>query len=187
MPAAIEARIEPDVTVFAAALARKLDAAIAKRIAAIEKQKPVGDIEVVFEKGPQRAKRRRRQRRFGPNDLVKISTMKDGEVCKACAEMAAHSPYRYADAKKQLPHHPFCRCTILPLTASDPGFLVQTGFKKAQRYIKKFRRVARSVKSISQGKVSQRLATVKRLRKKGRRFVAPTGVRSVRSYRRRGL
>ncbi len=122
----------------------------------------------------------RRQPRFDRNTLVKIITAHDGNVCKACREMAALSPYRYQDARKQLPHHPGCRCKIVALTARDPGYLIQPSFKKVRRYIRY------QVKQATKKKAPQRNATIAKMRKKGRKFLAPTGVRSVRLYQRKG-
>ena len=115
-------------------------------------------------------------RRYDDNDLVKIMTAADGLVCKFCADMAAHNPYRYGDAKKMLPHHPKCRCQIRSIRVSDPGYLYQPSARKVGRYMKVWLH-----KSHKQKGAPQRGATIKRVRKKkGRRVVAPSGYRAIR-------
>lgn len=128
-----------------------------------------------------KGQRRSWRRKYKDNDLVNIVTARDQDVCKSCLDMAAHSPYRYADAKKQLPHHPGCRCQIASLKVRDPGYLRQTTFKKVRKYVRA------TIKQAAKGKKApQRGATIKKLRKRGRRFVAPSGYRSVKLYQRKG-
>jgi hypothetical protein len=117
-------------------------------------------------------------RRYDDNDLVKIVTASDGLVCKFCADMAAHNPYRYGDAKKMLPHHPKCRCQIRSIRVTDPGYLQQPTARKVGRYMKTW--LHKSLKRTGK-QAPQRGASVKRLRKKkGRRVVAPSGYRAIR-------
>jgi hypothetical protein len=120
--------------------------------------------------------RSRWRKRYDDNDLVKIVTARDDLVCQMCRDMAAHNPYRYGDAKRALPHHWGCRCQIAALTARDDGYLRQPTFKKVQKFAKRF--VKDSLKHKGK-KVPQRGATIKKLRKKGRRFVAPSGYRVI--------
>jgi hypothetical protein len=117
------------------------------------------------------------RRKYDDNDLVKIVTANDGLVCKFCLDMAAHNPYRYGDAKRALPHHPKCRCQIRSLRTDDPGYLQQPTARKVGRYMKVWLH-----KSGKRGgkPAPQRGATIKRLRKKGRRVVAPSGYRAIR-------
>jgi hypothetical protein len=117
------------------------------------------------------------KKRYSDNDLVKIVTAEDGAVCKFCIDMAQHNPYRYGDAKRMLPHHPKCRCQIRSLRATDPGYLLQPTMKKARGYMKVW--LHKTLKHKGQ-KTPQRGATIKRLRKKGQRVVAPSGYRAVR-------
>jgi hypothetical protein len=135
--------------------------------------------EVVILKGQRKAWRRK----YRDDDLVNIVTAHDGDVCKACIDMASHSPYRYGDAKKQLPHHPGCRCQIRSLHVHDAGYLRQPTFKKVRHYLRTA--LKESVKHAGR-KVPQRGATIKRLRKSKRRFVAPSGYRSISLYKRKG-
>lgn len=130
-----------------------------------------------------KSQRRAWRRKYKDNDLVRIVTAHDQDVCKACLDMAAHSPYRYADAKKQIPHHPGCRCQIASLRAHDAGYLQQPTFKKIKKYVRTT--IKQSIKNAGK-KAPQRGATIKKLRKKGRRFVAPSGYRSVKIYQRKG-
>lgn len=46
-------------------------------------------------------------------ELVDIVTADDAHVCKYCRALAAGSPYPIEVARKQLPHHPGCRCKIV--------------------------------------------------------------------------
>jgi hypothetical protein len=135
--------------------------------------------EVVILKG----QRKRLRRKYSDDDLVNIVTAHDTDVCKACLEMAQHSPYRYGDAKKQLPHHPGCRCQIASIRVHDAGYLRQPTFKKVQKYLRTA--LQDSIKHKGK-KVPQRGATINRLRRKRRRFVAPSGYRSIRLYKRKG-
>jgi hypothetical protein len=135
--------------------------------------------EVVIVKG----QRKRWRKKYSDDDLVNIVTARDSDVCKACLEMAQHSPYRYGDAKKQLPHHPGCRCQIASLHVHDAGYLRQPTFKKVRQYLRTA--LKESVKHKGK-KMPQRGATIKRLRRKRRRFVAPSGYRSISLYRRKG-
>jgi hypothetical protein len=122
------------------------------------------------------------KKRYDDNDLVKIVTANDGQVCKFCIDMVQHNPYRYGDAKKMLPHHPKCRCQIRSLRATDPGYLMQPTVKKARAYAKVWLK-----RHLNKGKTPQRGATIKRLRKKkGSRVVAPSGYRALRIRTSRG-
>jgi hypothetical protein len=141
----------------------------------LEKLKPD---EVVVLKGV----RKSWKKRYKDTDLVKIVTAHDGRVCKFCLDMEAHNPYSYGDAKKQLPHHPGCRCQIRSLRASDPGYLAQPTFKKMRKYLQTaIRNKQRAHKKKS---LQQRGTAITSLRKKGRRFVAPSGYRAIRIYKR---
>jgi hypothetical protein len=135
--------------------------------------------EVVILKG----QRKRWRHKYSDDDLVNIVTAHDQDVCKACLEMAQHSPYRYGDAKKQLPHHPGCRCQIASLRVHDAGYLRQPTFKKVRKYVRTA--LQESVKHKGK-RVPQRAATITRLRRKRRRFVAPSGYRSISVYKRKG-
>jgi hypothetical protein len=135
--------------------------------------------EVVILKG----ERRKWRYKYSDDDLVNIVTARDSDVCKACLEMASKSPYRYGDAKKQLPHHPGCRCQIKSLRTYDPGYLRQPTFKKVRKYIRTA--LKDSIKHKGK-KAPQRGATITKLRRKRRRFVAPSGYRSIAIYRRKG-
>jgi hypothetical protein len=120
-------------------------------------------------------------KRYRGDTLVKIVSQNDDAVCKSCRDMIAHNPYRYEDARKQLPHHPGCRCQIKSLKASDTGYLRQPTFDKFGKYMQTA--VKNAVKFRGR-KTPQRGATIKKLRKKGRRFVAPSGYRASRIYTR---
>jgi hypothetical protein len=127
--------------------------------------------------------RTKRRRRFAPDDLVRIVTAGDNEVCKACQEIANGGPYRYADVKKTIPHHPFCRCAIAPLRVNDPGWLYQ----HPRASIKQFSRVFHShitpkARPVVR-KTSRRNAAIIGLLKKKRKFVAPRGKRSMKIYK----
>jgi hypothetical protein len=135
--------------------------------------------EVVILKG----QRKRLRRKYSDNDLVNIVTARDGGVCKACIDMAQHSPYRYGDAKKQLPHHPGCRCQIASIRVHDPGYLRQPTFKKVRKYLATA--INQSIKHKGK-KTPQRNATIRKLRRKRRRFVAPSGYRAVSLFKRKG-
>jgi hypothetical protein len=135
--------------------------------------------EVVILKG----QRKRLRKKYSDNDLVNIVTAHDGDVCKACIDMAQHSPYLYGDAKKQLPHHPGCRCQIGSIHVHDVGYLRQPTFKKVRKYLATA--IKDSIKHKGR-KVPQRGATIRKLRRKRRRFVAPSGYRSVSLYKRKG-
>jgi hypothetical protein len=143
-------------------------------LADIEKLHPD---EVVVLKGV----RRSWKKRYKDTDLVKIVTANDGRVCKHCQDMVAHNPYSYGDAKKQLPHHPGCRCQIRSLRASDPAYLAQPTFKKFGTYM---RVAVRNAVKHKGKKVPQRGATIKRLRKSRKRFVAPSGYRAIKIFKR---
>src|SRR6516162_3676944 len=73
----------------------------------------------------QTIKTRKKRRFYAPDELVRVVTANDNEVCKFCQDIANGGPYRYADVKKTIPHHPFCRCQIAPLRVTDPGWLYQ--------------------------------------------------------------
>jgi hypothetical protein len=134
--------------------------------------------EVVVLKGT----RRSWKHRYDDNTLVKIVTANDAAVCKFCLDMASHNPYRFADAKKQLPHHPNCRCQIRSLRATDSGYFRQPTLGKFVRYAK-----VRLKAYKQKGKpVPQRGATIKKLRSKKRRFVAPSGYRAIKIRTSRG-
>jgi hypothetical protein len=158
--------MSPDPGQAAAWLAKKLQDAIQAK----------HPDEVVVLKG----QKRRWRRKYHDSDLVKIVTANDQQVCKFCIDMVSHNPYRYGDAKKVLPHHPGCRCQIVSLKASDPGFLARPTFKKVGKYLQYAIANAAKARKRKGKKVSQRGATIKRLRKKKRRFVAPSGYRVLR-------
>jgi hypothetical protein len=127
------------------------------------------------------------KKRYKDTDLVKIVTANDGRVCKHCQDMVAHNPYSYGDAKKQLPHHPGCRCQIRSLRATDPAYLAQPTFEKFSKYmLYSVRNAVRARRAIKQKgkKVPQRGASITKLRKKGKRFVAPSGYRAIKVYKR---
>jgi hypothetical protein len=131
--------------------------------------------EVVVLKGV----RRSWKHRYDDNTLVKIVTANDAAVCKFCLDMASHNPYRFGDAKRQLPHHPNCRCQIRSLKATDAGYFRQPTLGKFVKYAK--------LRSKQKGKkVPQRGATIKKLRSKKKRFVAPSGYRAIRIRKSRG-
>lgn len=132
---------------------------------------------------------RSRDRRYDDNDLVKIVTAHDGSVCKFCQDMEAHNPYRYGDAKRALPHHPHCRCQIRSIRAKDPFFGAQpTTTGKFRRYgkLRQGYKIARAKKYGGYVGVPQRGAVIKTLKKKGRKFVAPSGYRAIRIRTSRG-
>jgi hypothetical protein len=146
-------------------------------LADIEKLQPD---EVVIVRGVRRAWKKR----YKDTDLVKIVSANDGRVCKSCQDMIVHNPYSYGDAKKQLPHHPGCRCQIRSLRASDPAYLAQPTFKKMGKYLQAAIRNATKAKGKKKRSAQQRGTTITKLRKKGRRFVAPSGYRAIRVYKR---
>jgi hypothetical protein len=124
----------------------------------------------------------KRRKKFADEDLVRVVSAGDNEVCKACQEIVNGGPYRYVDVKKTIPHHPFCRCQIAPLRVNDPGWLYQhprPSIKQAARVFHshitpKARPVVR--------KMSRRNAAIVGLLKKKRKFVAPRGKRSLKIY-----
>lgn len=51
---------------------------------------------------------------FRPDELVKIVTMGDEQVCEICQRLAEEGPYPIGDARAHLPAHPRCRCVVEP-------------------------------------------------------------------------
>jgi hypothetical protein len=189
----LRGHMEPDPSDVAAQLSARLMSIIAAR-------HPAGDavVEAYVDREPGWRKRAFRQqivaarqaekkKRFTGHELVKVVTARDGNVCKACLELAAGGPYHYTDIRAQVPHHPGCRCYIARLGAADRGFLWQhprPTFKQFKRAVKAniFPRVKRRRKAHG---APQRNATIARLRRKGKKFVAPHGSRAVRFSKRK--
>lgn len=117
--------------------------------------------------------------RFAPGELVDIRTADDAEVCMACEDLAAGSPYTIEQARKQLPHHWGCRCRIAPRL----GHVEQTPslnvFRKTSKAIKRIRRGGEAGKRFGKSQLP-RAVTIKKLIKQGARFVAPSGQRATR-------
>jgi hypothetical protein len=158
--------IDPDPNAAAARLSAKLMALIQKAnpdVVVYEKAKPV------------------RRKHYTGNELVNVMTANDGNVCKACLEIAAGGPYRYHDVRKTIPHHPGCRCYVKRVGVADTGFL----FEHARPTFKQFTRAVKAhlVPKIRRRRKAvgapQRNAAISRMRKKGKKFVAPHGKRAI--------
>lgn len=52
---------------------------------------------------------------------VNWETMADARVCTACRAGSANSPYSLDEAAGLLPHHPVCRCFLVPVASSLDG------------------------------------------------------------------
>jgi hypothetical protein len=123
------------------------------------------------------------RRHFAPDELVRVVTANDNEVCKFCRDIAAGGPYRFQDVRKSIPHHPWCRCKLAPLRVTDPGWLYQ----HPRPSIKQFARVAHThitpkPPRARKRKTPQQNAKIVALLKKKRKFLAPKGRRALKIF-----
>lgn len=58
--------------------------------------------------------RERETEPFAPGALVSIITAGDEKVCQICEEAAEEGPYTIEEARRLVPHHPHCRCAVIP-------------------------------------------------------------------------
>jgi hypothetical protein len=126
----------------------------------------------------------KRRRHFAPDEMVRVVTANDNEVCKFCRDIAAGGPYRFQDVRRSIPHHPWCRCRLAPLRVTDPGWLYQ----HPRPSIKQFVRVAHAhIMPKAPGrprkrKMPQQNAKIVALLKKKRKFLAPKGRRALKIF-----
>jgi hypothetical protein len=52
---------------------------------------------------------------FQKDELVKVVTMEDDDVCKICERVREGGPYPVGRARDLVPAHPNCRCLIQPI------------------------------------------------------------------------
>lgn len=59
---------------------------------------------------------RREETGFAASELVNVQTAGDDNVCETCEGIAEAGPYTIEVARAMIPHHPNCRCTLVPFT-----------------------------------------------------------------------
>jgi hypothetical protein len=128
---------------------------------------------------------------FAPGEQVIIHTMEDEGVCENCQDMAAGSPYSIEEARKQIPHHPGCRCYVTPMRSMKRFWLQDGhGFQSARNVIRSFgegqRFGAEKTSLITGESVPQRNATIKQLHARKKKFLAPSGARRAKVERKYG-
>ncbi len=52
---------------------------------------------------------------FNKDELVKVVTMDDDDVCKICDRIQKGGPYKIDRARDLIPAHPHCRCLLQPV------------------------------------------------------------------------
>lgn len=68
---------------------------------------------------PDRDFPRREDPGFAPTELVNVQTAGDDRVCDICDNIAASGPYTIEVARAMIPHHPNCRCTLVPFRPTN--------------------------------------------------------------------
>ena len=58
--------------------------------------------------------RARESEPFTPGALVNVVTAGDEKVCYLCEDAADNGPYTLEESKLLVPHHPNCRCAVVP-------------------------------------------------------------------------
>lgn len=93
---------------------------------------------------------------FVAEELVNVQTAEDEKVCPECERIAEEGPYSLGEAQTLIPHHPNCRCTLVPYVSRKRLAFTFEQSTGAQR------RVRGGIRHIQQASLSQLAQKVSR-------------------------